>query len=92
MFLRFLYGVFTVSLRSATNSYGYVRFGPDIYVSMTILIGVYYGNATISYGYATIQYDVPTVIYDYIRFAYDCSTTMLRLSYAYRGCVMIGYK
>ena len=80
MFIRFLYGLFTVLLRSAMNSYGYVWFGPDIYISMTILIGVYYGYATISYGYATIQYDVPMVIYDYIRLLYDYATFVLHLS------------
>ena len=81
MFLRFLYGVFTVSLRSATNSYGYVRFGPDIYVAMTILIGVYYGYATISYGRATVMLRFSTM-------SPRLSTISLRLLYDYATFVL----
>ena len=37
-------------------------------------------------------YDSVRCPHGYLRLAYDCSTTMLRLSYAYRGCVLMGYK
>ena len=81
MFLRFLYGVFTVSLRSATVMYGLAQ---DIYVSMTILIGVYYGYATISYGWATVMLRFrtmsPRLSTISLRLLYDYATFSPRLS------------
>ena len=89
MFLRFLYGVFTVSLRSATNSYGYVRFGPGYLRFHDDPDRSVLRLATVE---LRLCYDSVRCPHGYLRLAYDCSTTMLRFPHAYRRCVMISWR